>query len=46
MTRDDLLVSEIPESAADFPDRVTIGDKKFPLKYAIFEPGAESDGSQ
>ncbi|HON10815.1 MAG TPA: ATP-dependent RNA helicase HrpA [Chitinispirillaceae bacterium] len=43
MTRDDLLVSEIPESATDFPDRVTIGDKKFPLKYA-FEPGAESDG--
>ncbi|NLG16091.1 MAG: ATP-dependent RNA helicase HrpA [Fibrobacter sp.] len=43
MTKEDLLVTEIPESAVNFPDKVTIGDKNFPLKYE-FEPGAETDG--
>ena len=43
MKKEDILVTEIPESAADFPDKVIIGDKKFALKYA-FEPGNEIDG--
>lgn len=43
MKSEDILVTDIPEAAAHFPDNVSIGDKKFPLKYS-FEPGSDKDG--
>ncbi len=43
MEKEDLLTIEVPENAAKFPDTISIGSKKFDLKYA-FEPGTEHDG--
>jgi ATP-dependent helicase HrpA len=43
MKEEDILNAVIPPQAQNFPDRVSIGDRNFALKYA-FEPGAENDG--
>lgn len=43
MKKEDILVNEIPQHLSSLPDKVSIGDKKFELKYR-FAPGNESDG--
>lgn len=43
MKKEDILVNDIPENVASFPDNVFIGNKKFELKYD-FQPGSENDG--
>jgi len=43
MSQEDILVSEIPEDVADFPDAVSIGGKEFSLDYT-FVPGSAGDG--
>jgi len=43
MTKDDLLVSAIPETVSDYPDTVAVGGKAFPVKYT-FAPGHRDDG--
>jgi len=43
MKKEDILVNEIPQHLSSLPDRVSIGGKKFELKYR-FAPGNESDG--
>ncbi|MCL2689019.1 MAG: ATP-dependent RNA helicase HrpA [Chitinispirillia bacterium] len=39
----DIMETEPPPEAHNFPDHVQIGDKNFSLKYA-FEPGEKNDG--
>ena len=41
MTREDLV--QVDRSAADFPDRLTVGDLTLSLRY-IHDPGAPDDG--
>lgn len=43
INKDDILVTDIPQSVENFPDKVSIGGKNFPLNYA-FKPGSENDG--
>jgi ATP-dependent helicase HrpA len=43
MKKEDILVNEIPQHLSSLPDRISIGGKKFELKYR-FAPGNESDG--
>jgi len=43
MKREDILVNEIPAHASSLPDMISIGGKRFELKYK-FAPGNESDG--
>jgi len=43
MTPKDLLSAQLPDTAADLPDFVTIGDCTFALQYE-FDPGGERDG--
>lgn len=38
-----LLTTPVPSEVDNFPDRITIGDRSFPLSYA-FDPGSEKDG--
>jgi len=43
MTQSDLIEQEPDETAADFPDELTVGDTCLPLEYR-FEPGGGDDG--
>lgn len=43
MSEEDVLIDEIPQEIAHYPDHLTIAGKNFQLSYS-FEPGRESDG--
>lgn len=43
MTKEDLLVGDIPETVNEYPDAVSVGGKTFPVQYT-FAPGHEDDG--
>ncbi|NLE02841.1 MAG: ATP-dependent RNA helicase HrpA, partial [Fibrobacter sp.] len=43
MKKEDILTTDIPETATEFPDKVSIGGKNFTLDY-VFNPGSEKDG--
>ncbi len=43
MKKEDILVNQIPEHLSSLPDKISIGGKKFELKYS-FAPGNENDG--
>ncbi len=43
MTKEDLLVTPVPDQNEKIPDKVAIGEKSFSLKYS-FNPGTDDDG--
>ncbi|MGM0443106.1 MAG: ATP-dependent RNA helicase HrpA [Fibrobacterota bacterium] len=43
LTRDDLIIDDLPEKTTEYPREFTLGTSSFPLSYA-FNPGRENDG--
>ncbi|MFP4012806.1 MAG: ATP-dependent RNA helicase HrpA [Chitinispirillaceae bacterium] len=43
LKEEDILSTSVPCEVVNYPDRVSIGDRSFPLSYA-FDPGSEKDG--